>query len=419
MNKFQTVVQYELKDYLCNKAFIIITVLLALAGCLGTFAPRVFDLSKFTGVEVVGHADDEGKEKSEDEIKKNTFLYVDETGLLEEEILTAAFPGKTWQKAENAEVVRTAIQEKEAGAGFVVSSLEEFDYYVYNKGLTDRNQEILTEVLKQIYRTKYCVENGLDPEEILGMLETPVKANENLLGKDAENGYMYCYILVFVVFFLVVYYGQMIATSVTSEKSNRAIEVLVTSTTPNSLLFGKVIAGAVAGLLQVGVIMGAIIAAYKFNHDVWGGTLDMFLNIPGKILLAFAAFGLGGFLFFMFLFGAMGAMVSKTEDVSKSTGGLMFLTVIVYYVVNAQLGNVDGPVMKVLSFLPFSSYSSMFARIAMGTVSTGEIILSFAILVVSIIGVGILGAKLYRMGTLRYGNPIKLSTALKDLGKSE
>ena len=92
---------------------------------------------------------------------------------------------------------------------------------------------------------------------------------------------------------------------------------------------------------------------------------------------------------------------------------------VVYMFSLMQLTNVDGTIIKVLSFLPVSSYSTMFARIAMGTVAPWEIILSFVILVVSIFVVGILGAKLYRMGTLRYGNPISLTTALKDLKKSE
>ena len=75
----------------------------------------------------------------------------------------------------------------------------------------------------------------------------------------------------------------------------------------------------------------------------------------------------------------------------------------------------DGIVIKVLSFLPFSSYSAMFARIAMGSVSSWEVIVSGVILIVSIIGAGWLGALIYRMGTLRYGNPIKFTKILKEL----
>ena len=97
----------------------------------------------------------------------------------------------------------------------------------------------------------------------------------------------------------------------------------------------------------------------------------------------------------------------------------MTIIMVVYFFSLIQLTNIDGPVIKVLSFLPISSYSTMFARIAMGSVSTVEIVISFLILAASIAGVGVLGAKLYRMGTLRYGNPIKLGAALKSIRKSE
>ena len=179
------------------------------------------------------------------------------------------------------------------------------------------------------------------------------------------------------------------------------------------------ISGAIAGLVQAGAILGAVLISYRINSEVWGGALDMFFKIPGDVLLTFVFFGMGGYLFFAFLFGAMGALVSKTEDVSKSIGGLMMVIMVVYIFSLAQLTNVEGPIIKVLSFLPFSSYSTMFARIAMGTVAGWEIALSVIILIASIFGAGLLGAKIYRMGTLRYGNPISLSTALKDLKKSE
>ena len=251
------------------------------------------------------------------------------------------------------------------------------------------------------------------------MYDVPITVTEQILNKDSGSNYWYCYVLVIIVFMLIVYYGQMIAVSVTNEKSNRAIEVLVTSTSPNSLLFGKVIAGAIGGVFQMGVILGAVLLSYQLNRDQWGGMLDMFLHIPGDVLLAFAFFGLGGYLFYAFLYGAMGALVSKTEDISKSVSGLMVVVMGVYFFSLLQLMNIDGPVIRILSFLPISSYSTMFARVAMGSVAVWEIVVSFLILAASIAGTGILGAKLYRMGTLRYGNPIKIGAALKDLRKND
>ena len=214
---------------------------------------------------------------------------------------------------------------------------------------------------------------------------------------------------------MIIFYGVMIATSITAEKSNRSIEVLVTSTSPNSLLFGKVIAGAIAGVVQVGFILGLALISYQINREAWGGALDMILNIPTNVIVTFAFFGLGGYLFYAFLYGAIGALVSKTEDINKSSGGVQMVVMLVYFAVLFQLSNIDGIIMKVASFLPISSYSAMFARVAMGSVAPWEVVLSFVILVISVFLAGIVGAKIYRMGTLRYGNPIKLRNAIKAL----
>lgn len=416
MKKFLIVLKYELKGYFGNKTFMMLTVFLALLGTVALFLPRWIDMSGFTGVKTTGAAKEESA--GQDETSGGMLIYLDEAGVVEEDFLKQMFAGYAWQRAESLQELQDAVRSQKAEAGFQVKSADEYIYYVFNKSMLDTNTVMFNEVMRQLYRRTYCAENDLDLQEITRMYNVPVTVTEQILNKDSGSNYWYCYVLVILVFMLIVYYGQMIAVSVTNEKSNRAIEVLVTSTSPNSLLFGKVIAGAIGGVFQMGVCLGAILLAYQANRQQWGGMLDMFLNIPGEVLLAFLFFGLGGYLFYAFLYGAMGALVSKTEDVSKSVSGLMVVIMIVYIFSLMQLMNIDGPVIKVLSFLPFSSYSTMFARIAMGTVAAWEIAVSFLILAVSIVGTGVLGAKLYRMGTLRYGNPIKFSAALKDLKKN-
>lgn len=414
MKNFLTVLQYELKEYFQSKGFIIFTVLLAVLGAAALCLPRFIDMSDITGTG--GKQETAERTNGEDADGKGSHFYLlDEAGVTDLEILGEYFPNAIFSNAASLDELRTAVEEQQVDAGFVVKSASEYDYYVYNMGMTDTNSRIFNEAMKVFYRIQYCNENHLDLAQITEMYEMPITSNPQILNKDTGSNYWYCYMLVIVVFMLIVFYGQMIAVSVTNEKSNRAIEVLVTSTTPNSLLFGKVIAGAIGGLFQSGVILGGLLLSYRFNREQWGGMLDILFDIPGEVLLTFAFFGIGGYLFYAFLYGAMGALVSKTEDISKSASGLMIVIMIVYFFALVQLANVDGIVIKVLSFLPISSYSTMFARIAMGTVQPWEIIVSFLILVASIFGAGIIGAKLYRLGTLRYGNPIKLSTALKDL----
>ena len=197
--------------------------------------------------------------------------------------------------------------------------------------------------------------------EIENAFNPVINSETTVLGKDMMSNYWYCYALIIIVFMVIILYGVMVATSVTQEKSNRTIELLVTSADTNSLFFGKVLAGTSAALLQVGIIFAVILGSYKINRDSWGGLFDKIFNIPSDVLITFAFFGLGGLLFYVFIYGAMGALVSKTEDINKSAGSVQFVIMIVYFIGLSQLNNVDGILMKVLSFLPISSYSAMFA----------------------------------------------------------
>lgn len=415
MKKFSIVLKFELKEYFTNKAFMGLTIMLALVGAAILFLPRFVDMSDFTGVQVVG----EGKSEDAAGQDEMTYLYLDKAGVVRPEILELMFPGILWQESADEAALKAALEAQEAQAGFVVTGAQEYEYCVFNKGMSDQNTYAFDQAMKEFYRIDYCQAHGWNLEEVNAMYDVPIEVTETVLNKDSGSNYWYCYALIILVFILITYYGQMIAVSVTNEKSNRAIEVLVTSTSSNSLLFGKVIAGAVGGIFQLGMVLGAVLISYQANREQWGGMLDMFLHIPAEVLAAFAFFGLGGYLFYAFLYGAMGALVSKTEDISKSVSGLMVVVMAVYFFSLVQLLNIDGPIIKVLSFLPISSYSTMFARIGMGTVAPWEIVVSFLILAASIVGTGWLGAKIYRMGTLRYGNPIKFTNALKNIRKSQ
>ena len=75
----------------------------------------------------------------------------------------------------------------------------------------------------------------------------------------------------------------------------------------------------------------------------------------------------------------------------------------------------DSTLVKVASYIPFTSSNAMLVRVAMGSVAFWEVAVSFLILLVSCGVIGILAAKIFRFGTLMYGNPIKFTTALKKI----
>lgn len=416
MRRFATVFQFEFKNYMKNKSFVISTILIALVIGIVMFVPNVMDLSDVLGVstEKTQEEDKEDTEKAAEDKSKyglvDTNGYFVDTSLLELYYEDAEFVNYPDEKS-----LEDAIEKEKVEAGFVVEDDTHFRYLVWNNHMFGDDVLVFQEVMTVLHKQLFCQEKNLDFQEFAATYDAPVEYEQEVLGKDATDNYWYSYALVIVIFMIIVLYCVMIATSVTSEKSNRAIEVLVTSIDSKFLLFGKVLSGALAAILQVGIILATALVCYQINRDAWGGALDPILHIPGTVLWAFAMFGIGGFLFYAFLYGALGALVSKTEDVNKSIGSLQMLVMLVYFIVLFSLDNVDGILIKVCSFLPISSYSAMFVRIAMGNVEVWEIAVSFVILVASTIGVGWLAAKIYRMGTLRYGNPISIKNALKNL----
>lgn len=411
MKKFGVIFQYELMNYIKNKSYVITTVIIALVAGIIMFVPNFIDIGSVTG-ENKNDVSDENSGADSD----STILVYDKSGMVTDiSFIQNFYPDDAIKKASGENELVDKVKADEVSAGFVVNSLTDYDYYVYNQSMTDDNQVVFTQVMTVLNQMVYCQKNGIDYASLTQAFNPQIDCHENILGKDMGSNYWYCYGLVMIIFMIIIMYGSMVATSVTQEKSNRTMEVLVTSVDTNLLFFAKVLAGAVAALIQSAVMLGTVLISYKINQDKWGGMLNMVLDIPANVLVVFALFGIGGFLFYTFIYGAMGALVSKTEDINKSAGGVQMVIMIVYFITLASLTDVDGIMIKVTSYLPVSSYSAMFARVAMGSVNTWEIVVSFIILVASIVVVGIIGAKIYRMGTLRYGNPIKLSNAFKSI----
>lgn len=408
MKQFKTILKFELDNYFKSKSYIVSTLIICILAIGIMFAPRVIDSFK---------SDKGDKEVSVEDMTK--FAIYDETGLTDVEDLKDGFPYINFITCNSKDEVKAMVEKQDVEKGFAINSLTDFDYYVVNKGLMDEDEELFREYMSFLNKKDYCIKNNLDIDQFMDMEYTEINVNEEILGKDSGKNYWYCYVLVIIVFMLIIMYGMTIASSVTNEKSNRSIEILVTSTSSTAVLFGKVIAGAIASLFQAGLIGVSLLGSYQFNKEYLGSVGEMFLNIPANVLITFAIFGIGGFLLYAFVYGALGALVSKIEDLNKTAGTAQMVVMLVYFVVLINLQHVDGPIIKVCSFIPLSSYSAMFARVGMGSVATWEIVVSAILLYATVVVFGILGGKIFRNSTLRYGNPIKLSNALKGIKKDK
>jgi ABC-2 type transport system permease protein len=228
--------------------------------------------------------------------------------------------------------------------------------------------------------------------------------------------------MIIALYIVILLYGQMVTMSVATEKSSRAMELLITSAKPTNMMFGKVFAACLAGFSQLAVIFGSVLVFYNINRDYWSGfeMADMFFDIPPELLVYMMIFFVLGFLVYAFLFGAVGSTVSKLEEVNTAISPIMYVFVAMYILVIVALtsGEVDTVLMKVCSFIPLTSPMAMFTRIALSTVPLYEIIISIALLVASVFGIGFISAKIYRVGVLLYGTPPKIGAIIKAMRKA-
>ena len=199
------------------------------------------------------------------------------------------------------------------------------------------------------------------------------------------------------------------------------MELLVTSAKPTSMMFGKVLASCIAGLTQLVAVFGSALIFYNINKSSWGDNviIQSMFNIPVGLFVYMLVFFILGFLIYAFLYGAIGSTASKLEDINTLVLPITFLFIFAFFVVMFSMssGSVDTVLMRVCSYIPFTSPMAMFTRICMSTVAWYEIAISVTILIGSTVGVGILSAKIYRVGVLLYGIPPKFGTIMKTVFK--
>ncbi len=416
MKQFLTIFKYELKNFFKNKAFVGTTLFFVVAIALVMFFPRISEFFK--------NGDDTSETpENEKEIMLIVAENQDQAKLIAENFAPAFPEYSVKAHIGGIDSAKDMIKEEEAECAFEVKSLTSFTYYVNNFSVSDTNMDIATEMMKNVYFIDSLMSAGVSPETAVEILSAPVEYTWESLGKDQVMNFFYAYIMIFALYMVIMLYGQMVATNVATEKSSRAMELLITSAKPTAMMFGKVLSACVAGLTQLVAVFGSALLFFNINRDYWGDNeiAKMLLDIPPELIGFMLLFFLLGFLIYAFLFGAIGSMASKLEDINTMVTPIMLMFVFAFIVVMTSMGSgsVDSGLMKFCSFFPFTSPMAMFTRIALSDVSTVSIVISVALLAVSIVGVGFISAKIYRMGVLLYGKPPKMKEIIKMLKNSK
>lgn len=304
-------------------------------------------------------------------------------------------------------------------------------------------------------RKKVVDETGVpDLEKKLAATKTNIKIETIKLGEEGkavksstEIAMAIGYVAGFLIYMFVFIYGTMVMRGVMEEKTNRIVEVIISSVKPFQLLFGKIVGIGLVGLTQIAiwVILGIAIAT-GMSTFIGGGssesisqaqsimsspgmdqvaastpvkeniTLEI-LQMIGNLNIPLIIFGLFfyficGFIFYASLQGAIGSAVDSDEDAQQMMLPVMMPLIFSIIILFAVAKNPEGSLAFWASMIPFTSPVIMVARIPFG-VPAWQIILSMAIMLVTILGTIWMAGKIYRTGILMYGKKVNLKEIVK------
>jgi ABC-2 type transport system permease protein len=254
---------------------------------------------------------------------------------------------------------------------------------------------------------------GLDAEQVQELSRVNLRLSTERISDRGRGGSGAGNVAVafgasFVLYMLIVLYGQTILRGVIDEKSTRVAEVVVASVKPEALLGGKVFGVGCVALTQLVVWIASMVLLVRFRGPIFARLGVPNANVPmpdiglGAAVTLLAFFVLG-FVLYAALFAAIGAMVSNEQDAQQAATPVTILIVMSAVFIQPVLLNPTSTVNKVMSWIPFSAPILMPVRTSIIPVPWYEIVLVLLGLLVACLACVWVAARIYRVGILMYG----------------
>ena len=260
---------------------------------------------------------------------------------------------------------------------------------------------------------------GATSEEIQELLKdvdlkTQQVKNGTAVASDASKGFWGAYLMTFMLYFAVVFYGVNVAHSVVAEKTSRIFEVMLASAKPESLMLGKLLGVAAVGLTQMAIWIAFLfmLSASSLWTTLGLGGLAAYGVTPLQLIF-FVLYFILGFFLYSSLSAGLGATVSQESEVQQFSMIIVLPQVIGLVLIVYILGNPAAWPVVLLSLFPPCSPIVMSLRMAAMAVPAWQLALSLVLMVLSIYGMVWVATRIYRVGILMYGKRPTLPEILR------
>ncbi len=268
------------------------------------------------------------------------------------------------------------------------------------------------------------IRHGLSSTEIKDLsqhvdVQTMQVRQGRLISSDSLKSFLGAYVMMFLLYFTVVFYGMNVARSVVEEKTSRVFEVLLSTTRPESLMAGKLLGVGAAGLTQlaiwfaaVAVLGGSGVAGAKASGALGHGGLAAFGIQPVQLIFLVLYFLLG-FFFYSAIAAAIGASVSSEQEIQQFSMVIVAPLTVGMVLITYIVSNPSALPVVLLSLFPPCTPIVMFLRMSSQMPPAWQLGLSIVLMLLFIWGAIWVASRIYRVGILMYGKRATLPEMLR------
>ena len=401
MKDLFTVIKFTMKDMVKRKSFIVSTIIFLVMIVVGFNIPQI--LKKIKGEDI-----------------GSKLIIVDENNVFEGSLETLK-DIDTRYNIEIAEIryeeIKEKIEDGDIESAIIIEKQDEnikVRYIVKNTTMFDGMPEDLISAINTLYSNLQISKLGLTEEQLKSItpnFEFSLEQTE----EEKANGNIFAMMLLSIVLFYAIYFcAYQVSSSITTEKTSKIIETLVTSTTPRTIVLGKTIGIGVVGLLQMILLVGtALISAKVFlEPGILENIIDISTITPYLGMVTILYFILG-YLTYALLYALTGSTVSKPEDIQSASGPVAMLAVIGFYLSYFTMMNPTSQLNVFASIFPISSPFCMPFRVMMGLANTTDVLISIVVLIITILVIAKVTIKIYSNAILNYGTKMGIKDIIK------
>ena len=403
MRDILIVTKFTLIEALKKKAFIVSTIIMILmiilASAFTKIIPKLADSNEKDKILIVDN----------DNIFENQLNTMNELGLNNEFIIAK-------EKTSLADV-KTKIKNKDIKKGIIISKAEgniKIEYVVENTSLMMNSPVDIQKALKEIYSRNQLKKLNLTQQQIQSLepnFEYTIVSSQE---KDANKNITVILALTGLLFAAIYTFAYQVSTSITTEKTSKIVETLVTYTKARNIVLGKTFGIGLAGLIQLLII--AIISIFSINTFVDKNMLSAFLDlstITPALGITIIVYFILGYMEYALLYALTGSFVSNPEEVKAAATPASLIAVMSFYLAYFTIMSPTSNLNSIASIVPFSSPFSAPFRVMLGVATPREMIMSVLILIMTNILIAHIAIKVYTNAIINNGTKLSLKEIIK------